>query len=73
MTTELFRKVEETVTVDGIEEKRTTSVEYILRDEDREVGRLNVSEWGVNFNVSKAIDVDAMAEDIINILTTETV
>ena len=73
MTTELFRKVEETVTVDGIEEKRTTAVEYILKDEDNEVGRLNVNEWGVNFNISKAIDVDAMTEDIINILTTETV
>jgi len=73
MTTELFRKVEEIVTVDGIEEKRTTAVEYILKDEDNEVGRLNVNEWGANFNISKAIDVDAMAEDIINILTTETV
>lgn len=73
MTTELFKKVEETVTVDGIEEKRTTAVEYILIDGDSEVGRLNVNEWGVNFNISKGIDVDAMAADIINILTTETV
>ena len=73
MTTELFRKVEETVTVDGIEEKRTTAIEYILKDGDNEVGRLNVNEWGVNFNINKGIDVDAMAEDIINILTTETV
>ena len=73
MTTELFRKVEETVTVDGIEEKRTTAVEYILKDGDNEVGRLNVNEWGVNFNISKAIDVDEMTADIINVLTTETV
>lgn len=73
MTTELFKKVEETVTVDGIEEKRTTAVEYILKDGDNEIGRLNVNEWGVNFNISKSIDVDAMAEDIINILTTEEV
>ena len=36
MTTELFRKVEETVIVDGIEEKRTTAVEYILKDGDNE-------------------------------------
>ena len=73
MTTELFRKVEETVTADGIEEKRTTAVEYILKDGDSEIGRLNVNEWGVNFNISKGIDVDAMAADIINIITTETV
>ncbi len=73
MTTELFKKIEETVTIDGIEEKRTTAVEYVIKDSNNEVGRLNVNEWGVNFNISKAIDVDEMTADIINILTTETV
>lgn len=71
MTTELIKKIEETITTDGIEEKRTTAVEYILKDEDNEVGRLNVNEWGVNFNISKGLNVEEMATDIINVLTTE--
>ena len=69
MTTELFKKVEETVTVDGIEEKRTTAIEYILKDGDNEVGRLNVNEYGVNFNISKGFDVEGMATELLELIT----
>lgn len=65
MTTELFRKVEETVTVDGIEEKRTVATEDVIKDDDNEVGRLNVNEWGSNFNVNKKFDVELMRANLI--------
>ena len=69
MTTELFKTVEETITKEGIEEKRTIAIEYILKDGDNEVGRLNVNEHGVNFNISKGFDVEGMATELLDIIT----
>ena len=69
MTTELSKKIEETVTKEGTEEKRTTAVEYIIKDDGNEVGRLSVNEWGANFSMHKQFDVDSMAEELLNIIT----
>lgn len=70
MTTELFKKTEETTMVDGAEDKKVTQLETIIKDGDgNEIGRIHVNQWGGNFNLNtKQLDVQAVSDGIINLL-----
>jgi len=70
MTTELFKKTEETTMVDGAEDKKVTQLETIIKDGDgNEIGRIHVNQWGGNFNLNTGqLDVQAVSDGIINIL-----
>jgi len=75
MTTELFKKTEEATMVEGVEVKKVTQLETIIKDDNgNEIGRLNINQWGGNFNLNTwNLDVQAVNDGIINVLTTETV
>lgn len=76
MTTELYKKTEETTMENGVEVKKVTQLETIIKDDNsNEVGRINVNQWGGNFNLNTGnMDVQAVSDGIINIvLTTETI
>ena len=75
MTTELFKKTEETTMENGVEVKKVTQLETIIKDDNgNEIGRLNINQWGGNFNLNTwNLDVQAVNDGIINVLTTETV
>jgi hypothetical protein len=70
MTTELFKKTEETTMENGVEIKKVTQLETIIKDNDgNEIGRINVNQWGGNFNFNTGnMDVQAVSDGIINIL-----
>lgn len=70
MTTELFKKTEETTMVEGAEVKKVTQLETIIMDDDgNEIGRLNINQWGGNFNLNTGqLDVQAVSDGIINVL-----
>jgi hypothetical protein len=70
MTTELFKKTEETTMENGVEIKKVTQLETIIKDNDgNEIGRINVNQWGGNFNLNTGqLDVQAVNDGIINIL-----
>ena len=70
MTTELFKKTEETTMVEGVEVKKVTQLETIIKDDNgNEVGRIHVNQWGGNFNLNTGnMDVQAVSDGIINIL-----
>lgn len=70
MTTELFKKTEETTMVEGVEVKKVTQLETIIKDDNgNEIGRINVNQWGGNFNLNTGnMDVQAVSDGIINIL-----
>lgn len=75
MTTELYKKTEETTMENGVETKKVTQLETIIRDDNgNEIGRLNINQWGGNFNLNTGdMDVQAVSDVIINVLTTEAV
>ena len=75
MTTELFKKTEETTMVEGVEVKKVTQLETIIKDGNgNEIGRIHVNQWGGNFNLNNGqLDVQEVNDGIINILTPETV
>lgn len=75
MTTELYKKTEETTMENGVETKKVTQLETIIKDGNgNEIGRLNINQWGGNFNLNNGqLDVQAVSDGIINVLTTETV
>lgn len=70
MTTELFKKTEETTMENGGETKKVTQLETVIRDDDgNEIGRLNINQWGGNFNLNTGqLDVQAASDGIINVL-----
>ena len=70
MTTELFKKTEETTMENGVEVKKVTQLETIIKDDNgNEVGRLHVNKWGANFNLNNGkIDVQAINEGILGLL-----
>ena len=70
MTTELFKKTEETINVDGVEVKTVTQLESIIKDDNgNEIGRLHVNKWGANFNLNNGnMDVQAISEGILGLL-----
>lgn len=70
MTTELFKKTEETTMENGVEVKKVTQLETIIKDgSGNEIGRLNVNQWGGSFNLNTGqLDVQAVNDGIINIL-----
>ena len=70
MTTELFKKTEETTMENGVEVKKVTQLETIIKDgSGNEIGRIHVNQWGGNFNMNTGqLDVEAISEAIINIL-----
>ena len=70
MTTELFKMTEETTMENGVETKKVTQLETIIKDDNgNEIGRLHVSQWGGNFNLNTGnMDVQAVNDGIINIL-----
>lgn len=76
MTTELYKKTEETTMENGVETKKVTQLETVIRDDDgNEIGRLNINQWGGNFNLNTGnMDVQEVSDGIINVvLTTETI
>ena len=75
MTTELYKKTEETTMENGVEVKKVTQLETIIKDDNgNEIGRLNINQWGGNFNLNNGqLDVQAVNDGIINVLTTEIV
>ena len=70
MTTELFKMTEETTIQNGVETKEVTQIETIIKDDnDNEVGRLHVNQWGGSFNLNTGqLDVQAVNDGIINVL-----
>jgi len=70
MTTELFKKTEETINVDGVEVKTVTQLESIIKDDNgNEVGRIHANQWGGNFNLNTGqLDVQAVSDGIINVI-----
>ena len=70
MTTELFKKTEETTMVEGVEVKKVTQLETIIKDgSGTEIGRIHVNQWGGNFNLNTGqLDVQVISEGIINVL-----
>ena len=70
MTTELFKKAEETTMENGVEVKKVTQLETIIKDgSGNEIGRLNVNQWGGSFNLNTGqLDVQAVNDGIINVL-----
>ena len=70
MTTELFKKTEETTMENGVETKKVTQLETIIKDgSGNEVGRIHVNLWGGSFNLNTGqLDVQAVNDGIINVL-----
>lgn len=70
MTTELFKKTEETTMIEGVEDKKVTQLETIIKDDNgNEIGRIHVNQWGGNFNMNTGqLDVQAVSDGIINVL-----
>ena len=70
MKTELFKMTEETTIQNGVETKEVTQIETIIKDDnDNEVGRLHVNQWGGSFNLNTGqLDVQAVNDGIINVL-----
>lgn len=70
MTTELFKKTEETTMENGVEVKKVTQLETIIKDDNgNEVGRLHVNQWEGSFNLNTGnMDVQAVNDGIINVL-----
>lgn len=70
MTTELYKKTEETTMENGVEVKKVTQLETVIRDNDgNEIGRINVNRWGGDFNLNNGqLDVQAVSDGIINVL-----
>ena len=70
MTTELFKMTEETTMENGIEIKKVTQLETIIKDDNgNEIGRLHVNQWGGSFNLNTGqLDVQAVNDGIINVL-----
>ena len=70
MTTELFKKTEETTMENGVETKKVTQLETIINDDNgNEVGRIHVNLWGGSFNLNTGqLDVRAVNDGIINVL-----
>jgi len=70
MTTELFKKTEETTMKNGVEKKEVTQLETIINDDNgNEIGRLHVNQWGGSFNLNTGqLDVQAVNDGIINVL-----
>ena len=70
MTTELFKMTEETTMENGVETKKVTQLETIIKDDNgNEVGRINVNKWGGSFNLNTGqLDVQAVNDGIINVL-----
>lgn len=70
MTTELFKKTEETTMESGVEVKKVTQLETIIKDGNgNEIWRIHVNQWGGNFNLNTGqLDVQAVNDGIINVL-----
>ena len=70
MTTELFKMTEETTIENGVEVKKVTQLETIIKDDNgNEIGRIHVNQWGGNFNLNTGqLDVEAVNDGIINVL-----
>jgi hypothetical protein len=70
MTTELFKMTEETTIQNGVEVKKVTQLETIIKDDNgNEIGRLHVNQWGGSFNLNTGdMDVQAVNDGIINVL-----
>ena len=70
MTTELFKMTEETTMENGVETKKVTQLETIIKDDNgNEVGRIHVNLWGGSFNLNTGqLDVQAVNDGIINVL-----
>lgn len=70
MTTELFKMTEETTMENGVETKKVTQLETIIKDDNgNEVGRIHVNQWGGSFNLNTGnMDVQAVNDGIINVL-----
>ena len=72
MTTELFKMTEETTIENGVEVKKVTQLETIIKDDNgNEIGRVNINQWGGNFNLNTGqLDVEAVSEGILGVLIT---
>lgn len=70
MTTELFKMTEETTIEKGVEVKKVTQLETIIKDGNgNEIGRINVNQWGGDFALNTGqLDVQAVSDGIINVL-----
>lgn len=70
MTTELYKKTEETTMENGVEVNKVTQLETIIKDDNgNEIGRIHVNQWGGNFNMNTGnMDVQAVSDGIINVL-----
>lgn len=64
---------EETTIQNGVETKEVTQIETIIKDDnDNEVGRLHVNQWGGSFNINtNRVDVEVVSNGLINLLTSE--
>lgn len=73
MKSELFKMTEETTIQNGVETKRITHLETIIRDDEGvEIGRVHINEWGGSFNINtNSVDVEAVSNGLINLLTSE--
>ena len=70
MTNELFKRTEETTIENGVEVKKVTQLETIIKDDNgNEIGRVNINQWGGSFNMNTGqLDVETVNEGIINVL-----
>lgn len=70
MTTELYKKTEETTMENGVEVKKVTQLKTIIKDDNgNEIGRLHVNQWRGSFNLNTGnMDVQAVSDGIINVL-----
>lgn len=70
MKTELFKMTEETTMENGVETKKVTQLETIIKDDNNnEIGRLHVNKWGANFNLNNGkLDDQSITEGILGVL-----
>lgn len=71
MTTKLIKRtIEETTGTEGEVVEKVVAIEMAILDENgNEVGRVNINQWGGNFNFNTGnMDVETVSEAVTNIL-----
>jgi len=71
MTTKLIKRtIEETTNAEGEIVEKVVAIEMAILDENgNEVGRVNINQWGGNFNFNTGnMDVETVSEAVTNIL-----
>lgn len=64
--------IEKTLDTEGVEVLNTISVDYNIQEADEIIGSVNISQYGVNFNLyGSNYDIDEWKTKINNLLVTK--